>query len=104
MTSTSTDKRQLGNQETLFSPTRSSKSALDSTSHTLELRKLKRSRTGLHSLRRKLRRKRRSLKLRPRPKLKLLKPLLRLKLRLRPRLKLRPKPRLKKRLRKKPLT
>jgi len=102
MTNPSTDKRQLGNQETLFSPTRSSKSASGSTSHSLELRKLRRSRTGLHLLKRRHRKKRKLLKLRPRLKLKLLLPLLRQKLRPRPKLK--PKPRLKRKLRNKLLT
>merc|ERR1712166_1607390 len=48
-----TERRQLGNQQTLYLRTKNSKSALDSTNHSLESMTSRQLNTGLHSLRRK---------------------------------------------------
>ena len=102
MTKAIIERRQLGNQEKLYLRMRNSKSALDSISHSLESKKLRKLHTGLHLLRRKQQLIRLKLKqlLKPKLKLKLLKkqklPLMKqkllLKLRLlKPKLKKKPK-------------
>ena len=75
MTKTIIERRQLGNQEKLYLRMRNSKSALDSISHSLESKKLRKLHTGLHLLRRKQQLIRLKLKqlLKPKLKLKLLK-------------------------------
>jgi hypothetical protein len=91
-----TERRQLGNQEKLYSRMKSSKSALDSTNHLLVSMMSKKSNTGLHSFKKKLTPTSLKLKKKPRSllKLKLLKKQnLLLKLRL-PKPKLRKKPRM----------
>ena len=71
MTKTIIERRQLGNQEKLYSKMRNSKSVLDSINHSLELKKLRKLHTGLHLLRRKQQLIKLKLKQLPRPKLKL---------------------------------